>query len=126
MTGEASVDVIQQEEPWMNSGIQVVDTRKAALQKLITERDKLRKQPGNCTRCGKPHTGRWKTCDTCRLYRVNYHKRKRWAPINLNECERMLQELGARVLKLENKIKGLKLYAENSYQRGYAKGRARA
>lgn len=108
-------------EPWMPQPPPL--SRQERLKALIAKKDKLRKLPGHCIRCGKPHEGRWKTCDNCRLYRVNYHKRKRWAPINLNECERMLTELGARVHQLERQVKSFKDFARNGYNRGYARGR---
>ena len=92
--------------------------------KFVTEKARLRQTPGNCTRCGKlnPDLSR-KTCPPCRLYRVKYHLRKTWKPISLNEAQRQLTELEARVYELERGFKHYRLFAQNAWQRGYEKGR---
>jgi hypothetical protein len=92
-------------------------------QSFFDRKKVLRAVPGNCTRCGLPNPDlSRKTCQPCRLYRVKYLLRKKWKPISLNEAQRQLTELEARVYELERGFKHFRIFAKNAYQRGYAKG----
>jgi hypothetical protein len=99
--------------------------REERLEKFFAARAAQRAMPGNCGRCGKPNLDpSRKTCPTCRLYRVKYHLRKTWKPISLNEAQRQLTELEARLYKLEQIMKHSQTFAQSAYQRGLERGRS--
>lgn len=66
----------------------------------------LRKQPGNCGRCGKPNTNGHKRCDRCRAYEKQYKTAKRLqgvdvTPLTVAQLVRRVQTLEMAVARLE-------------------------
>lgn len=81
----------------------------------------LRKQPGRCPRCAKPHTGEGQ-CPACRAYAAAYRAKKRNADLPPVEA-RSVVALEKRVANLEHYFARLSAAQTVAYKRGYCAGR---
>lgn len=82
-----------------------------------------RKQPGHCCRCGRPHDGKFRQCDPCRV-RVKIAKAKRQSKeITLAECVAMVLQCRREVTKLREIIKQMQRAKSNAYNRGFKAGK---
>jgi hypothetical protein len=105
----------------LNSYPQAVQEK---IQKLRDRKALLRKMQGHCSRCGKPHAGKFRRCDKCRAWQKRYKQR-----IALNKKAKLFIENGNKLVPLERRIASLEiavarlqLDAQTAYKRGYRKG----
>jgi hypothetical protein len=84
-------------------------------------KSELRKQPGRCTRCAKPHTGGGQ-CPECMAYAAEYRKRRRAAGLPAVEPA-AFTALTKRVANLEHYFARLSTLRLVEYKRGYVAGR---
>ncbi len=80
-----------------------------------------RKQPGNCSRCGKPHDGKFRQCDPCRVKLKKYKAKKlvdreRYNP---TAAMAMIHQMRREVTKLREIIKQMQKSYRRDYQRAW-------
>ena len=106
--------------------------RKAKAEAFWKRLNNLRRMPGHCNRCGRPHKGWLKQCDHCREYHkqykaVRFAKRMRLNMATLAQWNVEFDAQERRIGSLEIAVARLQLDGRNAYQRGYrigfAKGR---
>jgi hypothetical protein len=83
----------------------------------------MRKLPGHCCRCGKPHAGQFRQCDPCRV-RVAQAKAKRAAKkITLVLLAAEVKQCRREVSKLREIIKQMQRAVNRAYGRHYRERR---
>lgn len=95
--------------------------KKAAFLSRMAEKAELRKQPGHCVRCAKPHAGPAKQCPACLAYAAEYRAAKRTKPVTVDSSK--LAALERRIGNLEHYFARLSEAQRVAYKRGYVAGR---
>jgi hypothetical protein len=88
-----------------------------------TRINKARRTPGHCARCGRPHAGPLRQCDTCREYHRKHKAEKRVLPVKL--AVPTLEALLRRVASLETAVARLQLSKQATWKNGYDAGHRR-
>jgi len=82
-----------------------------------------RKQPGNCSRCGRPHTGEKKQCLRCLEYQGKYRGRiaDKNMKLTAGQVVAMVKQMRREVTKLREIIKQMQRADRRHYQRAYTR-----
>ena len=86
----------------------------------VREQVRLKKLPGNCARCGKPHDGKKKTCQPCLDKVKELHG---WKKARYVELRRRIESLELAVARIQTDHKKAR---NRAYSTGYEAGAKRA
>lgn len=78
-----------------------------------------RKEPGNCSRCGKPHSGKFRQCDKCRKRVAELKAKRRIKTMDMAQCVSMVVQCRREVTKLREIIKQMKRHYEYRRQKNW-------
>jgi hypothetical protein len=81
-----------------------------------------RKLSGHCIRCARPHDGRLKTCDTCRM-KVKQAKEAKKDQSMIKQSITTISALCQRIERLELQVENLKRRIERGTKSAYQSGR---
>lgn len=97
--------------------------KKTAFLARMAEKSALRKLPGHCCRCAKPHRGPARQCPACTAYAAEYRAKKLAATRGVMVDSQHLTALERRIGNLEHYFARLSEVSRVSYKRGYVAGR---
>lgn len=85
----------------------------------------LRRTPGHCCRCGKPHTATTRQCPKCLAYQARYrgHLGDTNKKVTATTLVAAVKQCRREVSKLREIIKQMQRARRADYQRGYLRGR---
>jgi hypothetical protein len=83
----------------------------------------LRRQPGNCGRCGKPNANGRAHCDRCREYQKDYRQRSKNRRFDApSEGGRELAQFRRELDRLRATVKSMQSERRRAYRLGYRSG----